>query len=369
MFSGFGSTLFEDALSEGPKERTRRRIPTGKTRFLEETIMLQSRFLTRAGLNLAAAAAFSLAGFTAASAETKWDMPTPYGDSNFHTQNIAAFADEVKDKTGGSLVIQIHSAGSLFKHPEIKNAVRKGLAPIGEVLVSRLSNEDPVFGVDSVPFLAPSYDQAWKLYQAAKPAMEEKLGEQGLMLLYAVPWPPQGVYAKKEITQGDDLKGLKFRAYNAATERLAQLAGAVPTQVEVPDIPTAFSTGRVEAMITSPSTGANSKAWDFLTHYHDTQAWLPKNMVIINKGAFDGLSDDEKAAVMEAAATAEKRGWESSKIETKTKTQVLVDNGITVVEPSQQLIQDLATIGETMAAEWQEEAGESGAAVLEAYKN
>ncbi len=331
--------------------------------------MLHSRFLTRAGLQLAAAAALGLAGITGAAAETKWDMPTPYGDGNFHTQNIAAFADEVKAKTDGSLVIQIHSAGSLFKHPEIKNAVRKGLAPIGEVLVSRLSNEDAVFGVDSVPFLAPSYDRAWKLYQASKPAMEEKLGEQGLQLLFAVPWPPQGIFAKKEITKVDDMKGLKFRAYNAATERLAQLAGAVPTQIEAPDIPTAFSTGRVEAMITSPSTGANSKAWDFLSHYHDTQAWLPKNMVFVNKGAFDALSDAEKSAVLEAAAEAEKRGWEASKVETKSKTDVLIENGITVVQPSSQLIEELAVIGETMGAEWQAEAGETGAAILEAYKN
>ncbi|POF28746.1 TRAP transporter substrate-binding protein [Roseibium marinum] len=331
--------------------------------------MLQSRFLNRAGVRLAAAAAFGLAGVAAVSAETKWDMPTPYGDSNFHTQNIAAFAEDIKEKTDGSLVIQVHSAGSLFKHPEIKNAVRKGLAPIGEVLVSRLSNEDAVFGVDSVPFLAPSYDKAWKLYQAAKPAMEEKLDAQGLVLLYAVPWPPQGVYAKKELTSVDDMKGLKFRAYNAATERLAQLAGAVPTQVEVPDIPTAFSTGRVEAMITSPSTGANSKAWDFLSHYHDTQAWLPKNMVFVNKGAFDALSDAEKAAVMDAATEAEKRGWEASKVETNGKTAILVENGITVVEPSAQLIEGLAAIGETMSAEWQAEAGETGTAILEAYKN
>ena len=63
--------------------------------------MLQSRFLTRAGVQLAAVAALTLAGFAAASAETKWDMPTPYGDGNFHTQNIAAFAEDVKDKTGG----------------------------------------------------------------------------------------------------------------------------------------------------------------------------------------------------------------------------------------------------------------------------
>ncbi|WP_298963834.1 TRAP transporter substrate-binding protein [uncultured Roseibium sp.] len=329
---------------------------------------MNSCFLSKAGLCLAAAAAFGLAGVSAATAETEWNMPTPYGDGNFHTQNISAFAEDVKEKTGGSLNIQVHSAGSLFKHPEIKNAVRKGIAPIGEVLVSRLSNEDAVFGVDSVPFLAPSYDDAWKLYQASKPALEEKLGEQGLQLLYAVPWPPQGIYAKKEVAKLDDMKGLKIRAYNAATERFAILAGGITAQIEVPDIPTAFSTGRVDAMITSPSTGANSKAWDFLTHYHDTQAWLPKNMVIVNKRAFDGLSDTEKTAVLEAAEVAETRGWEASKVETKSKTNVLAENGITVVQPSTQLIEELAAIGETMASEWQEQAGATGAAVLEAYK-
>ena len=331
--------------------------------------MMQSKTLRDSLLSVATAALMGLASIASASAETKWDMPTPYGDSNFHTQNIISFADEVKEKTGGSVNIQVHSAGSLFKHPEIKNAVRKGLAPIGEVLVSRLSNEDAVFGVDSVPFLAPSYDQAWKLYQASKSAMEEKLAGQGLKLLYSVPWPPQGIYAKKELVTGDDMKGLKFRAYNTATERLAQLAGAVPTQVEVPDIPTAFSTGRVEAMITSPSTGADSKAWDFLSHYHDTQAWLPKNMVFVNQAAFDALSDAEKAAVMEAAAHAETRGWEASKAETKAKTDVMVENGIKLVTPSEALLSSLGVIGETMSAEWKAEAGATGEAILSAYKN
>ncbi len=323
--------------------------------------------ISGAAVRLATAAAIGLAGVVSAAAETKWDMPTPYGDGNFHTMNISEFAKDVSGKTNGSLNIQVHSAGSLVKHPEIKNAVRRGLVPIGELLVSRLANENPVFGVDSVPFLADSYDSAWKLYQASKPALEEKLGEQGLQLLFAVPWPPQGVYAKKDVNTIDDLKGLRFRAYNASTERLAQLAGAVPTQIEVPDIPTAFSTGRVDAMITSPSTGANSKAWDFLTHYYDTQAWLPKNMVIVNKKAFDGLSDAEKQAVLDAAATAETRGWEASKAETATKTKILSDNGIKVSAPSAELKGSLKQIGATMVTEWQENAGSDGAAIVEAY--
>ncbi|MBO0343718.1 TRAP transporter substrate-binding protein [Roseibium limicola] len=329
--------------------------------------MIFSRRSALAGAGLLAAAAVSLGGMSAAQAETKWDMPTPYGESNFHTQNILAFAQDIEDKTGGSLSIQVHSAGSLFKHPEIKNAVRKGLAPIGELLISRLSNEDPVFGVDSVPFLANSYDSAFKLYQASKPALEEKLSAQGLKLLYTVPWPPQGIYSKKDINTIDDLKGLKFRAYNASTERLAQLAGAVPTQVEVADLPTAFSTGRVEAMITSPSTGANSKAWDYLDHYYDTQAWLPKNMVIVNASAFDALSAEEQAAVLDAAAEAETRGWEASKTETDEQTQILSDNGITVAAPSEALLSAMKEIGDTMTAEWAESAGDEGGAIVKAF--
>ncbi|WP_025031389.1 TRAP transporter substrate-binding protein [Nitratireductor aquibiodomus] len=314
-------------------------------------------------------AAAALGFVTSASAQTKWDMPVPYGDTNFHTQNIVQFAEDVKSATDGGLEITVHSNGSLFKHPDIKNAVRQGLAQIGEILGSRLSNEDPIYEVDSIPFLATSYDDAKKLYDASKDQLAAKLQEQGLQLLFSVPWPPQGIYTQKDISSVDDLKGLKMRAYNAATERLAQLAGSLPTQVEVPDLPTAFATGRVEAMVTSPSTGANSKVWDFLSHYSDAQAWLPRNMVFINKAAFDALAADQQAAVLEAAATAETRGWEASVKETMEKTQVLKDNGITVTAPSAELKEGLAAIGAEMSAEWAEKAGDEGKAILEAYQN
>ncbi|TDH34276.1 C4-dicarboxylate ABC transporter substrate-binding protein [Pseudohoeflea suaedae] len=307
-------------------------------------------------------------GTAVAAAETTWDMPVPYGDTNFHTQNVVQFADDIKSATGGELAITVHSNGSLFKHPDIKNAVRNGLAQIGEVLGSRLSNEDPVFGLDSIPFLATSYDDAKKLYDASRDEIAAKLDAQGLVLLYSVPWPPQGIYTKKEIKTVDDLKGLKMRAYNAATEKLAQLAGAIPTQVEVPDLPTAFSTGRVEAMITSPSTGANSQVWDYLSHYSDAQAWLPRNMVFVNKAAFEALPEEQQQAVRDAAAAAEARGWEASKKETEDKTQELKDNGITVTAPSPELRDGLAAFGETMTEEWAASAGESGQAILDAYK-
>lgn len=318
---------------------------------------------------LTAATFISTAAFALPTAAASWDMPTPYGDTVFHTQNIMQFADDVREATGGELDITVHSANSLFGHAEIKDAVRKGLAPIGEILVSRLANEDPIFGVDSIPFLAASYDDAKKLWDASRDEIASKLDEEGLVLLYAVPWPGQSLYVNEEVTSTDQMQGVSFRAYNAATERLAQLMGAVPTQVEAGDIPTAFSTGRVEAMMTSPSTGVSSQAWDFVSNYIDTQAWLPKNMVFVNKDAFEALPQEQQDAVMAAAEEAETRGWEMSRAETEEKIAELEENGMTISQPSDELKGQLSEIGKTMTEEWLQEAGDEGKAVVDEYRS
>ena len=324
--------------------------------------------ITKKFATLAMASSFMVGSMVGATfAETTWDMPTPYGDKTFHTVNVHQFAKDVKTATNGELVINVHSGSSLIKHNEIKKSIRRGVVPIGEFFMGKMANEHPVFIVDNLPFLASNYEAAAKLWQASKSVISEKLEAQGLMMLYAVPWPPQGLYTKKEIAQVSDLKGLKFRAYSSATERLAQLAGMEPTQIEASDISTAFSTGRVEAMITSPSTGANSKAWDFLSHFHHTQAWLPKNTVIVNKDAFMKLDEATQKSVLEAAAKAEARGWQMSKSETEAKIKVMEDNGITIVTPSDTLKSDLGAIGKTMTSEWMEKAGDDGKTVLDAY--
>lgn len=314
-----------------------------------------------------AAAAVLAAGVAMPLSADTWDMPTPYPDATFHTVNVHEFAKDVAEATDGKLTITVHSAASLFKHPEISKAVRSGQVPIGEFFLSLLANDNPAFGADSLPFLATNYDDAMALWAAQKPVIDSLLDEQGMMALYAVPWPPQGLYTTKEINSVDDLAGLKFRTYNSTLETFANMAGAAPTQVEVPDIPQAFSTGRVEAMITSPSTGANSKAWDFLSHYTDIQAWIPKNIVVVNKRAFRRLDEASQAAVLEAAARAETRGWEMSKAETDAKVAILKENGITVVAPSEELMAGLREIGAKMLAEWSAEAGDAGAALLNAY--
>lgn len=316
---------------------------------------------------MAALGLVAMLGASPSFAQT-WNMPTPYPDATFHTVNIRDFAAEVDKMTDGALKIEVHSAGSLFKHADIKNAVRSNQVPIGEFFLSLISNENAAFGVDSLPFLATDYGQAQLLWDAQKPVITELLAKQNLMPLFSVPWPPQGLYTKTEVKTVDDLKGMKFRSYNPMLELFASLSGAAPVQVEVPDIPQAFATGRVEAMITSPSTGANSKAWDYVGYYSPINAWLPKNIVVVNKNAFDALPQSEKDAVLAAAAEAETRGWDMSQKETAEKTKVLKDNGMKVIEPSAELMDGLKKIGEKMRAEWEKSASPEAKQIVSDYQ-
>lgn len=305
--------------------------------------------------------------FASSTHAADWDMPTPYPDKTFHTANIIEFAEEVKMATDGDVNITVHSAGSLIKHPEIKNAVRNNSVAIGEFFLSRLSNENAAYGMDSLPFLATSYEQALELWKAQKPVITELLAKQNLQPLFSVPWPPQGLYTKNEISSVEDLRGLKFRAYNATLEQFASIAGAAPTQVEAPDIAQAFSTGQVEAMITSPSTGANTKAWDFVSFYSPINAWVPKNIVVVNKKEFDALSDSSQTALLAAAESAERRGWLLSMEETDSKTSELGENGMNVVDPSEKLLTGLKAIGSEMQQEWNNSASSEANAILESY--
>ncbi|MEQ8818570.1 MAG: TRAP transporter substrate-binding protein [Thalassobaculum sp.] len=318
-------------------------------------------------ITTAAAGALAL-GWAASALAEKWDMPLAYPATNFHSETAAAFAEAVKKGTGGKLEIVTHPGGSLFKGGEIFRAVRTGQAPIGERLISALGNEDALFELDGLPFLATSYDEAKKLYEASKPELGALLESKGVKLLYAVAWPPQGLYTKKPINSAADMKGVKFRAYNQATARLAELMGAIPTKIEAAEISQAFSTGVAESMISSGSTGYDSKLWEFTKYWYDTNAWLPKNMIIVNKAAWDALDKATQDVVTKAAADAEKAGWAKSEELANWYKEQLKANGMTVEPPSAPLAADFKTIGATMTEEWLAKAGDAGKAVVARFK-
>ncbi|HEU4353015.1 MAG TPA: TRAP transporter substrate-binding protein [Burkholderiales bacterium] len=302
-------------------------------------------------------------------AQTKWDMPTPYSDGEFHTKNVVAFVEDLKKATGGKLELTVHSNGSLIKHPDIMRAVSTGQVNIAEFLLGQFGNEEPVFNADNVPFLAAGYDAAWKLYEAQKPVLQKKLEGRGMRLLYSVAWPGQGIYTKEPLKSVADLKGTKFRTYSPMTARLAELLGASPTVVQVPEVPQMFATGAIHAMITSSATGTSTKAWEFVKNYYKTSAMHPKNVVVANQRAFARLPKDQQDALTKAAATAEKRGWDMSKAREQEGNETLAKNGMSVRDPDPAMKEAFAKVGQQITQEWEKAAGADGAAILKAFRS
>lgn len=316
-------------------------------------------------LSLAAAAlAFSSASF----AQAKWDLAAAYPATNFHSVNLSQFAADVDKASNGKLKITVHAGASLFKAPEIKRAVQGGQAQAGEILLANFQNEWPIFGADGLPFLADSYDEAAKLWKVQRPMLEKKLAEQGMMVLYAVPWPPQGVYSKKPLNSAADLKGIKWRAYSPATARIAELVGAQPVTVQAAEVSQAFATGVTESMMSSGSTGADSKLYEHVKYWYDTQAWLPKNALLVNTKAFAELDKATQAAVLTAAAEAETRGWAESKKANVASLEKLKAGGMSILPAPAQLSTDLKKVGDTLLKEWLEKAGPEGQALVDAFR-
>ena len=316
---------------------------------------------------LLASVACSALMATSAQAE-KWDMALAYSATNFHSEAAAEFAKEVGEKTGGTLEITTHPSGSLFGGSEIFGAVRKGLVPIGERLISALGNENPLYEIDSIPFLATSFADSKKLYEASRPALIEALAKSRIEFLYSCPWPPQGFYSIKEAKVPDDVKGLKFRAYNATTSKIAESLGMAPTKIEAAELSQAFATGVAQSMISSGSTGYDRKLWEHVSHYYDVKAWLPRNMVIVNAKAWKRLDDSVKAAVKEAAANAEAKCWAKSEELDGWYIEQFKEKGMNVGPATPEMQKAFEDAGAKLKAEWLERAGDAGAAVLKAYQ-
>ena len=305
---------------------------------------------------------------TPAFAQTKWDLPAAYPATNFHTENLVQFAADVDKATAGKLKITVHANASLFKANEIKRAVQGGQAQIGEVLLVNFENENPIYGADGIPFLASSYADSKKLYAAQKPALSKLLDTQGMKLMYTVAWPPQGIYSKKPLASVADLRGIKWRAYSPATAKIAELIGAQPVTIQAAELGQALATGVVESYMSSGSTGYDSKTYESIKYWYDTQAWLPKNAIIVNKKAFDALDAPTQAALTKAAADAEVRGWKLSEDKNEFYKKALAEKGMNILAPPAKLVSDMKQVGSIMLADWQKKAGSEGEAIVSGFK-
>ena len=300
-------------------------------------------------------------------AQTKWDLPAAYPATNFHTENLTQFAKEIDTATGGKLKITVHANASLFKAPEIKRAVQSGQAQIGEILLANFANESPIYALDGVPFLATGYGDARKLYDASRPAMDKLLAAPGLKMLYAVAWPPQGIFSKREVASVADLRGIKWRAYSPATAKIAELIGAQPVQIQQAELSQAMATGVIESYMSSVSTGYDTKTYESIKNYYDTQAWLPKNAVLVNLKSFNALDAATQSAVTKAAADAQERGWKTSQEKTEEYKRLLTGKGMTIHKPSAKLMTDMQQVGALMLTDWQKASGAEGAAIIADY--
>ncbi|MFV0514961.1 MAG: TRAP transporter substrate-binding protein [Jhaorihella sp.] len=299
----------------------------------------------------------------------KWDMPLAYAASNFHSENAAEFARCVTEGTGGDLEVVTHPSGSLFAGNEIKRAVQTGQANIGERLLSAHQNENPIYGVDSIPFLVSSFDEHERLWSIAEPAVAKALADDNLHYLYSVPWPPQGLYVNKPVESVADMKGIKFRSYSTATARMAELTGMLPVQVEAAELSQALATGVAESFISSGATGYDRKVWEHLSHFYEVDAWLPRNAVFVNMDAWNGLDDATRSVVEGCADKAGTEGLQKSKDYTAFTLKGLKEGGMEVGRAGDALMKELKAIGATMTDEWLETAGEEGRAIVEKYKS
>jgi TRAP-type transport system periplasmic protein len=311
---------------------------------------------------------FAITAFGAVSAQTKWDLPTGYAANSFQTQNVQQFAAEVDQLTAGKLKITLHPGGSLYKATELKRAVQTEQVPAAEFILSGAANENPLFGVDSIPFLATSYPAARRLFEAAKPAQEKLLASQGIKVLFTVPWPGQSLYSIKPVNTPADLAGTKMRAYNPATTRIAQMLKAQPVTIQLAELPQALATGSVQTFLTSSASGVESKLHEQVKHFYPVSAWLPRNATVVGQKAFDALDKPTQEAVLKAAAAAEQRGWAASERLDGEYIKELAAKGMTVAQPSDSVKKELAAIGEAMTADWIKSAGPEGQAVIDAYR-
>ena len=321
----------------------------------------------RTAIAAAALVAFGLPGLAAAQ-QHRMNLADAYPQTEFINQNMLKWGEEIRAATNGAVQINMHFAGSLFKNPDIKRAVQTGQVEFGTQLMQNLGPEKRLFELDGLPFFVNSYDEGEKLWQISRPALSAYLEKQGLRLLYAAPWPSQGFFFKKEVNSLSDISGERQRAYNEMTSSLAKYMHTVPTTVQMTELTQAMTTGTIQLFNTSPTSAVVFKAWEFTTHFYDTNAWLPKQMVFVNEAAFKKLPPQAQDAILKASATADKRGWEMSRQKVDEARKELAAKGMKVVKPGPKLQAEFDKIGEQMLNDWLQKADDDGKKVVAEFR-
>ncbi len=291
---------------------------------------------------------YALAGLVALTmagpvvAQTSWDMSVVWPEGNFHTRNAQAFADRVGEVTDGNVQITVHSGGALgIKGPEGMAAVRDGIVPIADILMSQQVGENPALGIEALPFLAPSMQDLALLHKLYRPMIDKIAAEMNQKLLYMTPWPGQAVYSPDPIETLADMAGLKIRVVDANGHDFFAALGAAPVQMPWGEVVPSLAAGTINGVTTSSSSGVDGAFWEFLDNMSTFNWQASSNIVTVNLDEWSALDPEDQAAIEAAAADLEGQFWLNSRAEDAAKIAVLQEHGMTVAAPSAELRAEL----------------------------
>jgi TRAP-type C4-dicarboxylate transport system substrate-binding protein len=298
---------------------------------------------------------------------TKLDLNAKYGATNFHTKGAENFAKLVDKYSNGTVKITVHPGSSLVKGNPLK-AVKDGTAPMTDMFIPFTSGGGKVFGISALPFVANSYDDAYKLYQLSKPAYDAVAKKWNQKMLYAVTWPPSGIYTKHAINSTADFKDVKARTYDKNSATFIKMAGGNAVALPWGEVYSALQTGMVNGVVTSSASGKDGKLWEVLSHFTKINYAYPLQAVTINLDYWNALSKDQQAAMLKAAKETEAAQWEASKHEDAVALKALSDHGMKIAEASPTLKKQLAEVGKKMLDAYLQDAGEDIKKIFEAYR-
>lgn len=319
-------------------------------------------------LTLTLAAALALAA-PLAHAQTKLDVSMPWGPTEFHVVNAQNFAKRVGEVTKGQVAMTVHPGGALgIKANESLRAVEDGTVAMAEYAAFQNVGDLPLLGIESLPFLVDDYEQLKVMHSVARPAWEAALAKRGQKVLYVVPWPSQNFFTKKPIRTMDDLKGVRMRTYDRNTAEMVSKLGMVPQQMNNPDIVPVLASGRLDAVMTSGTTAAAQKYWEFLKHTYNTNHLWASNLMVVNLNTWNKLSPENRAAIEKLAREMEPEFWKVSEGEHTKRMAQLKENGMTVEPASKELLERMRAVTRPMWDDFAKSAGPEGAKILADYR-
>ena len=208
-----------------------------------------------------------------------------------------------------------------------------GAVPIASTPISSLEKIEPIFDLQSLPFITTTVNETEAMFIVAKPYYEKAFNKHNQTLLYGAPWTPQGIWEQTKIRAPEDLKGLKIRTYNAQGAEVLKAAGASPIQLSWADVIPALSNGTITGVLTSDEGGVNSKFWELGCKYFNSIGFaMGINAVAMNLDVYNSLPEDMKIALRVAADRAEQKAWSRARSRVSANKETLKSVGAEYVE-------------------------------------